>query len=48
MLSAGKSPDLSTKGHWQTYQQSLLVPTQEELGEGSDEFDLAKYLLSHF
>jgi hypothetical protein len=44
MLSAGKSPDSSAKVLWQTYQQSRLVPTQEELGEGSDEFDLAKYL----
>jgi hypothetical protein len=33
MISVGKTPDLSIRALWQSYQQSHLVAKQEELGK---------------
>jgi hypothetical protein len=48
MISAGKTPDSSTRTLCQSYQQSHPVAKHEELGEGNDEFGLTKYLCSYF
>jgi hypothetical protein len=37
LISTGKIPDLSTRGLWQSCQQSHLIANQEELGEANNE-----------
>jgi hypothetical protein len=48
IISAGKTPDSSTRALWQSYQQSQLVSKQEELDERNDEFGLTKYVCLYF
>jgi hypothetical protein len=47
-ISAGETPDLSTRALCQYYQRNNLVAKQEELGEGNYEFGLAKCLCLYF
>jgi hypothetical protein len=48
VISAGETPDSSTRALWQCYQQSHIVANKDELGEGNDEFGQTKYFCSYF